>query len=280
MQLNCAILSCVTQLSTPLTEFDRFLRLGPLPGLAGTYDVELPDAWSALVGIHGGYLTALATRGAELAVPDRTVRTLTTSFLRPARPGPAVLHVREQRRGRSISTALAELVQDGRGVTSTRATLVADQSGIEWRPAEPISLPPLEECVPIEPRTPSAHFDRADARLDPSSLPFTDGPDARVRGYLRPREPRPVDAAWLAMASDWFPPPAFVRVEPPVGGISIDLTTHVHDTLPPLAPDTWLTAEFAITTSVGGLATEHGRIATTAGQLLAESFQTRWMVAP
>jgi acyl-CoA thioesterase len=285
------MLGCMTLLSpaqrpttpppTVLPEFDRLLHLDPIhldADGSATFSRELPDAWSALVGIHGGYLTALAVRAAELAIPERSVRTLTTSFLRPARPGPAELHLTEPRRSRSISTAAAELVQDGRRVTTTRLTLVAEQDGIEWRTAEPIPLPPPDECVPIVPRTPSAHFDRAQALLDPSSLPFTDGPRAMVRGYLRPLEPRPIDAAWLAMASDWFPPPAFVRLEPPVGGISVDLTTHVHHTLPTSTDDEWLTATFEITTSAGGMATEHGRIATIDGHVLAESFQTRWMV--
>ena len=98
-----------------------------------------------------------------------------------------------------------------------------------------------------------------------------------VRGYGRPLEPRPVDAAWLAMATDWFPPPAFVNLEPPTGGISVDLTTHVHRTMPDLG-ERWLAASFEILTSSGGLATEHGRIATEDGVLIAESMQTRWMI--
>lgn len=278
------MLSCMTQLELPApTEFDLLAHLEPVGAdrsrSTSTFATVLPDEWTSLVGVHGGFLTALAVRGAELTVADRSVRTITTSFLRPAPTGPAELRVTEQRRSRSISTVVAELVTDGRPLTTSRLTLVAEQDGVEWRSAKPIPLPPVGECVPITPRTHVAHFDRAEAVLDPSSLPFTDGPQAMVRGYLRPLERRPIDAAWLAMASDWFPPPAFVRVEPPVGGISIDLTTHVHRVLPALADDDWLTASFEIETSTGGVATEHGRIATVDGTLLAESFQTRWMVA-
>ena len=278
------MLSCVKQLSVEQidrisTEFDGHLHLEPSGRAA--YSVDLPDAWSALVGIHGGYLTALAVHATEVLVADRRVRTITTSFLRPARPGPAELRLTEPRRSRSISTVHVELHQDGRQLTASRLTSLTSltgHAGVDWRTCDPIPLPPLDACVPITPREPSAHFDRAQALLDPSSLPFTDGPRAMVRGYLRPLEPRPIDAAWLAMASDWFPPPAFVRVDPPVGGISVDLTTHVHHTLRDLGDD-WLTAEFEITTSAGGMATEHGRIVTIDGHLLAESFQTRWMVA-
>jgi acyl-CoA thioesterase len=267
----------MTCLDAP-TEFDRTICLTG-PDEAGRFAVELPDEWLSLVGMHGGYLTSLAVRGAEAVVPDRDVRTLTTSFLRAAQPGRAVLEVSEVRRGRSVSTVAASLIQGGRPVITTRLTLLSEQTGVEWQRGEPILVPPIEDCVPIDPPAERAvrrtHFERAQGLLDPSSIPFTDGPRAMVRGYVRPLEPRPIDAAWLAMAVDWFPPPAFVSLDPPTGGISVDLTTHVHRTIPDLGAD-WLVASFEIVTSSGGLATEHGRIATRDGVLIAESMQTRW----
>lgn len=273
------MLSCTKQRSVDaLTEFDRATRLIGLDR-AGHFVVELPDDWLSLVGIHGGYLTSLTVRGSQAVVPDREVRTLTTSFLRTARPGPALLEVREVRRGRSVSTVTASLIQGERPIIMTRLTMLTEQTGVEWQRGEPIPLPPIEECAPIEPPPDRAvrpvHFDRAQGLLDPSSIPFTDGPRAMVRGYVRPLEPRPIDAAWLAMATDWFPPPAFVRLEPPTGGVSVDLTTHIHRTLPDLGDD-WLAASFEVVTSSGGLATEHGQIATRDGVLIAESMQTRW----
>ena len=96
-----------------------------------------------------------------------------------------------------------------------------------------------------------------------------------VRGYLRPLQGDRVDSAWLAMATDWFPPPAFVRLEPPTGGISIDLTTHIHRPEVALTGDEWLVGSFHVETSSAGLAVEHGVLATTDGTLVAESFQTR-----
>ena len=120
-----------------------------------------------------------------------------------------------------------------------------------------------------------SHFERVDGLLDPRSLPFSGGDRAVMRGYLRPLEGRSVDSSWLAMATDWFPPPAFVRLEPPTGGVSIDLTTHIHRPHVALGDDDWLTGAFEIKTSGGGLAVEHGRIAMRDGTLVAESFQTR-----
>ena len=270
--------------ATATTEFDRATSLAPVPGAAGEFAVDLDPGWSSLVGIHGGYLCALAVRAAEAVAggASRPVRTITTSFLRTGKPGPATVVATELRRGRSMSTVTADVLQDGRLLTTSRLTLVEPRAGVEWQPrAEPSPLPPPDECVRIDTgERRVAHFARADGLLDPGSVPFSGGERARVAGYLRPwpdtdRRRPPVDAAWLAMASDWFPPPAFVRLAPPTGGVSVDLTTHVHRPHVLLGGDEWLTGEFEIETSTGGLAVEHGRLTGPDGHLVAESFQTR-----
>ena len=60
------------------------------------------------------------------------------------------------------------------------------------------------------------NFERFELRFDPDRMPFQ-GERASVEGYVRPLEARPIDAAWLVMAADCFPPPAFARVEAPTG---------------------------------------------------------------
>ena len=262
------------------TDFDRTTALRPVdatrPDGPATFAVDLDAGWSSLVGAHGGYLVAIAVRGAETVAAGPGVRTVTTSFLRAGTIGPARLEVREVRRSRSLSTVVADLFQDEQLVTTSRMTLAEDRSGVEWSSPAPLSVPPIEQCVPVDPPGRVEHLLRVDARLDPASLPFTDGPRALIRGHIRPFDTRRVDAAWLAMAADWFPPPAFVRVAPPTGGISIDLTTHLHQPRIELGEDEWLAGEFEIVTSTGGLAVEHGRIARRDGTLVSESFQTRW----
>jgi acyl-CoA thioesterase len=270
-------MSCVTELErvTAASDFDRTTALRPT-GTPGTFGVELDVGWSSLVGVHGGYMCALAVRGAEALATDRTVRTLTTSFLRTGDVGPATLTVREVRRGRSMSTVTADLSQDDRLLLTSRLTLLQPRPGIEWSTPLDLGLPPRDECVRMEGGRVS-HFERVDGLLDPASLPFSGGDRAMVRGYLRPLDGDHVDAAWLAMASDWFPPPAFVRLEPPTGGVSIDLTTHIHRPEVALADDEWLVGSFEVETATAGLAVERGVIATTDGTLVAESFQTRLM---
>lgn len=255
------------------SDFDRTAALEPT-GRPGEFAVELDAGWSSLVGIHGGYMCALAVRGAEALYADRSVRTLTTSFLRTGDVGPATLTVREVRRGRSMSTVTADLSQDDRLLITSRLTLLQPREGIEWSTPLHLELPPLEDCSRMDVERVS-HFERVDGLLDPASLPFSGADRAMVRGYIRPLDGDRVDSAWLAMATDWFPPPAFVRLEPPTGGVSIDLTTHIHSPKVALADDEWLIGSFEVETSSAGLAVERGVLARTDGTLVAESFQTR-----
>ncbi len=269
------MLSSMKQLTIDATEFDRTVTARPTDA-DGLFEIDISDAWASLVGAHGGFMTAVATRCAEQIAPGRLARTVSTTFVRPGRIGPATIRTDVVRSGRSITTVNVDIEQAERTVTSSRLTFVAPVRGAEWSTKAPLDLPPPAECVPVTPPHAVAHFDRVDGLLDPASLPFTAGERAMVQGYIRPLEPRAIDAAWLAMATDWFPPPAFVRIDPPAGGISVDLTTHVHRTIDE-HDGSWLTGRFEIATSAGGLAVEHGMIRTLAGDLLAESFQTRWI---
>jgi acyl-CoA thioesterase len=264
----------MTKLRTVRSDFERTTTLTPIAGERRSFSVDLDAGWSSLVGVHGGYMCALAVRAAEAVVENRTVRTVTTSFLRTAAVGPALLSVDEVRRGRSMSTVVVDLEQDGRHVLSSRLTALVERTGVEWSAPATLDLPSVEGCVPMDAGRVS-HFDRVEGLLDPASLPFSGGDRARVRGYIRPLEDRRIDAAWLAMATDWFPPPAFVRLEPPIGGVSVDLTTHIHQPEMRLGDDDWLRASFEIRTSTNGLAVEHGLITTNDGTPVAESLQTR-----
>jgi acyl-CoA thioesterase len=265
----------VTQLTErDCTDFDRTIDLTPVTGEEGRFEVHLDAGWASLVGVHGGYMVAIAVRAAERVVPGRTVRTVVTTFLRTGQLGPATLTVRPVRAGRTIATVVTDLAQDGETLITSRHTLLADRLGVEWtQPLRP-DLPPPAACVDFDPAGHVSHFGRVDSRFDPARLPFS-GQQARVAGWVRPLEPRPVDAPWLAMATDWFPPPAFALLEPPTGGISVDLTTHLHRPGIVLSKDEWLAGAFEIRDSTGGLAVEHGRITTMDGTLVAESFQTR-----
>ena len=270
------MLRSMTQLTGPatLTEFDRTTAAIPIADRPGVFSVDLDAGWSSLVGVHGGYMCALAVRAAESLVPGRAMRTMSASFLRTGQVGPATLTVREVRHGRTITTMVAELAQHDEVLLVSRLTLMEARSGVEWSERWPLELPPPADCIRFEPPAHVVSFGRFELRFDPERMPFS-GHRAHIGGYVRPLEARPVDAAWLTMAVDCFPPPAFARVEPPTGGMSIDLTVHVHRSDFDLGGDGWLAGSFEIHDSAGGLAVERGRLIQLDGTVVAESFQTR-----
>jgi acyl-coenzyme A thioesterase PaaI-like protein len=262
------------------TLFDRTIALVPDPAEPGRFAVNLDTAWSSLIGMHGGYLSAVAIRAAQIVAGDRPVRTVTTNFLRPAHAGPAVVVVEEVRRGRSITNLAVTVSQSGKAVVVSQVTAADMVESTRWETIPDLDLPSLEDCVPITPPAGVGHFDHGIAMLDPADLPFSHGPRARVAGYMRPIEPRPIDAPWIGMALDWFPPASFTRIDPPAGGISLSYTIHIHRTLEYLGEDEWLGGVFRADISADGIALEKGMITDPAGRILAESFHTRWTAGP
>jgi acyl-CoA thioesterase len=257
-----------------MTVFDETTRVTVTAPESGHMTAELSPAWASLRGIHGGYLNALAIKAALLIVGERAIRTVATTFLRPAGVGLVDLAVEPIRRGKTLTNVAVTISQASRPIVISRVT-ASMAEGERWDTTVDLALPPIEQCEPIAPPPHVRHFDHGEAVLDPASLPFSHGPLARVGGYLRPREARPIDAAWLGMALDWFPPAAFSRTDPPVGGVSIDYTIHIHRTLDSLGDDEWLQASFRADISAGGIALEKGLIADRGGHVLAESFHTR-----
>jgi hypothetical protein len=262
--------------NTQPTIFDVTTALVADSAHAGRFAVQLDAAWSSLVGVHGGYLAAIAIKAAQHVVGERPIRTVTTSFLRPAQTGPAEIVVETARRGRSITNLTVTLSQSGKTVVVSQVIAADHVESTPWETIPHLDLPPIELCVAIEPPPGISHFGHAVAMLDPADLPFSHGPRARVAGYVRPIEPRPIDASWLGMALDWFPPASFTRIDPPAGGISISYTMHVHRTLAHLGDDEWLGGVFRADISAGGIALEKGTIVDPSGRILAESFHTRW----
>src|SRR3954447_4044513 len=81
-----------------LTVFDATTSLRLDASQANRFTAHLDRAWSSLVGIHGGYLTAIAIRAAQRVVGERPIRTVTTTFLRPGSIGNASVDVEVVRR--------------------------------------------------------------------------------------------------------------------------------------------------------------------------------------
>jgi hypothetical protein len=80
------------------------------------------------------------------------------------------------------------------------------------------------------------------------------------------------------MIGDGFRPSPFCRVPPPVGGVSVDYTVHMHR-LPSVkrsGDEEWLEGVFATADSTSAIALERGVLSGGDGITIAETFHTRY----
>ena len=213
---------------------------------SGRYAARIDPGWWIERGPNGGYVAALILRAvtAEVADPERRLRSFTVHYLAPPVEGPVEVLVTVERQGRSLTSASARLVQDGR--------LLAIAVG-----AFSISRPSIEFCDLVMPEVDAARGHRADAdrrgargpvmrqryeqRWAIGPLPFSGGGEA-VSPAGGSAWPRPSSATaspagavdphlLVAMADAWMPP-IFGRLAEPAAVPTIDLTVHLRDPNP------------------------------------------------
>ena len=106
-----------------VSEFDEGSAVRARAGEPGVYDGALGAGWRIGGGVNGGVLLAIAGRALSLELGAASQRAahpdplaISAYFLTPGEPGPAVVRTDVVRRGRSVSTGQASLLQgDGDG---------------------------------------------------------------------------------------------------------------------------------------------------------------------
>ncbi len=151
-----------------LTTFDRTTALSVDDRDPLVVHASLDNAWSSLRGIHGGYLTALAVRAAESQLVDRAVRSVTTSFLRPAAVGPARLSIAPVREGRNLTTLSVTIEQEGTVAVARITAASTAVEGTTWEHKRSLDLYPIEACVPLYPPDRVPHLEQATASARPA----------------------------------------------------------------------------------------------------------------
>jgi acyl-CoA thioesterase len=279
------------------SEFERATAVRPLGG--GRYGGEVDGGWSAPTGPNGGYLAAIAARAVQAHVApagERQLRSLTCHYLRPAHEGQIELEVETIRAGRRFSTARLTATQDGKqAFTALAALSTGGLAGAgTWSPAMPAvgdppardaerlpfdryrrdagvwiqpveTMPPIVQRVKLAPQFGGIPF--SGRELAPGEAPETGG-------WIELPEPRPIDAAYVALLTDVWWPPSFE----PLGSLAIaptvDLTIHFRAELPSAGlPDQPVLGRFHTAASLGGLMEEDGELFLADGTLLAQSRQ-------
>jgi acyl-CoA thioesterase len=260
----------------PATAFDRATAVQADGD--GTWAATVDESWSAPAGPNGGYVAAIALRAmeAELGDPSRPARSLTLHYLRPPGGGLLEIDVEVERSGRRMSTVTARASQDGKLQVLAVGAFGVDMDGAPdfAAPAPAAPAPDDVDAVPPLPQVPmSAYFEMRPAV---GAAPFSgSGGEAVSGGWLRFREPRPLDAPALAMYADAWWPPVFTRLTRPVPVPTVDLTIHFRNpaAAAALGPEDPVLAIFRTSTSEAGFVEEDGELWSPDGTLLAQSRQ-------
>jgi len=266
--------------------FDRDTALARVS--AGEFEATLDRGWWIVVGPNGGYLAAILLRALCETVGDaeRSPRSLTIHYVSPAGEGPARVQTRIERAGRSLSTASARLEQDGRLIALALAAFARPRSSPEFHDLLMPEVPPPESlsrlALPTEVTVPMR--EQLESRPAFGAPARASAPHALAGGWLRPAQPRLLDAPFLAFLCDAWPPAVAQHralAGSPVRGMpTVDLTIHFRAPLPADArPDDYYLGVFRSRTLRDGFTEEDGEIWTRRGVLLAQSRQLAMLIS-
>lgn len=177
----------------------------------GRYDTELTPYWSAYGNPNGGYMAAITARAALTETGRAHPISVSTTFLKAARPGPADLDVSAMSAGRTLATARVVLRQQG--VIVLESTVVCADEPAGDVPAHPDALPVVEEkCTPpsITPGSGPTILDSVSVRYAPGSGPRDPAdPDAALTAWVRMLTGEDPDALICIVAADALAPTPF-----------------------------------------------------------------------
>jgi hypothetical protein len=245
----------------------------------GSWRAVIVDGWDIGGRANGGYMLAIAARAmaAHAERPDPV--TITAHYLTPGDAGPATIATSLVRAGRRFATARGSLCRDDRSVIEVLGTfgdLSEPVDGPRLVRVDPPSLPPVEECVLLQPvagqAIPPPFMGRVEVRLHPDDARFADGAGSgvpRIRGWFRLRDDEPLETFALLCAVDALPPTAF-NARLPIGWTpTVELTAHVRARPAP----GWLRCCFTTNYVTNGFLEEDGVLWDSTDTLVAQSRQ-------
>lgn len=225
-----------------------------------------------MAGPNGGYLAAIVVRALLAEVADRPLRSLTVHYMRAPVAGEALVKVGIERAGRSVTFAGARFEQDGRPFAIAQAVLATDRTGIAVQAPPPpqVQAPDQIDAIPDSSEAPpfARNFDFRPAL---GAAPFTGADEALTGGWLRLREPRPLDAATLAALCDSWYPAIFATTRAPLAVPTLDLTVHIRAPVP--RPHDWVLGLYRTNAARDGFLDEEATLWSREGELLAQSRQ-------
>jgi acyl-CoA thioesterase len=257
------------------SHFDRATALTQLA--PGHFAGQISQDFWVQSGPNGGYLAAIALRGAATLVPepDRAARSLHVRYLSAPKAGDFELRVETLRRGRSMTSVAMRMQQAGVDFLVASASFSQAFSPISFQDCSMPAACPMAEAVPIDKQIElNKRFDM----LRAIGAEMRTGPRAISGGYIRFADPRPIDTLALAVLWDCWPPAVFARAfEQRFRGAVPTVEASVYFSrrtpLPTTGSGDYVLIQVESTMADEGLTAEDAEIWSLDGQLLAQSRQ-------
>ena len=204
----------------------------------------IDESWSQGRGAFGGLIAASVVRACEAVAGEvGALRSLHVHMCAPMTAGEARMFAKVERRGVALSFVSCRVLQRGRVVAFGGASIGADRSDL--LDASTVAMPDMASAdvtpvlgeVPLMPPFARQYLEYRPAWGPPA---LSSGPVAEGGGWIRLREPSPLDAAMAVALLDAWPPAVYSRVSTPHVMGTTALALHVVGDLPPagLAVDT------------------------------------------
>jgi acyl-CoA thioesterase len=248
-------------------------------GDSGTFTANIEPSWWVAFGPNGGYLAAIVLRAMREALRDDAWQPTSLTLHYPAAPaaGDCRISTHVERKGRSLATLSARLTQGDRVcVLALGAFSLPRASGVTFAERTMPTVPPPEQLAPMAGiETLPAFTRRFDYRWAIGHPPFSGSEQARVGGWIRLVEPRPIDSLLVAAFLDGWVPAVFTRLSRPEAVPTVDLTIHFRARLPLLdaGAEDFALGVFTSNFATGGFFEEDGELWSATGVLLAHSRQ-------
>jgi len=264
---------------TTITTWNEHATLHP--DVDGRYRAEVGDAWTSLKGAHGGVVASLMLDAVERELAsagvgsDTVLRAATFGYVSGNDIGTSTIGVEVIRRGRSMVTSHAHVVQNGATTTVGRFHHSSARTGLEYSDVEPLPAKPAD-AVRFEGAR-AKHLRNVETFFRRDTQPFGGGDRAEWMAWCRPLQGSTFGTSWLTMFGDYFPPAVFARLAEPTPAVTIEYSLQIHDDAGSwtLGPEEYLAAHVHTFHSSDGFAVEDGRIHLPDGSLLATVRQTR-----
>ena len=270
-----------------MTQFDNetiLKRLGDSsPGneQLQAFEGMVHPSWNIGANPNGGYLMALAAQALKQLSPEHPdPLSMTVHYQRPGLSGQTCrIEAQLLRRGSSLSTSRASLLQDGKSRIEVLASFGdLGKSGQPIVTVKAPDVPPPEQCPARSGKAQGVDLpitERLEIRLHPDeALPGAIG-KAQVSGWIRFRDGRPPDSHAALLFADAFPPSVFGLLGM-VGWVpTIELTVHVRKRPAP----GWILGQFRTHDLVDGKMIEDGCLWDSNGDLIVQARQIGMLIS-